>query len=52
MAKLFVTYQQPTDTKAFDAHYAEKHVPLVKAIPGLRGFELSSGDVMSCYCTD
>ena len=46
MAKLFVTYQQPTDVKAFDAHYAEKHVPLVKAIPGLRGFELSSGDVM------
>lgn len=45
MAKLFVTYQQPADPAAFDAHYAEKHVPLVKAIPGLRQFELSSGDV-------
>ncbi|KAF3999126.1 EthD family reductase [Glaciimonas immobilis] len=45
MAKLFVTYQQPVDVNAFNTHYYEKHVPLVKAIPGLRSYELSEGEV-------
>jgi uncharacterized protein (TIGR02118 family) len=46
MAKLFAIYQQPVDPIAFDAHYFDKHVPIAKAIPGLRHYELSYGDVM------
>jgi uncharacterized protein (TIGR02118 family) len=30
---------------AFDKHYSEKHVPLVKAIPGVRKYEISRGPV-------
>ena len=46
MAKLFAIYQQPTDAAAFDDYYFNKHVPLAKTIPGLRGYEVTRGDVM------
>jgi len=46
MAKLFAVYQQPKDPAAFDRHYFDKHVPLAKAIPGLRRYEVTRGDVM------
>ena len=46
MAKLFAIYQQPIDAAAFDDYYFNKHVPLAKTIPGLRGYEVTSGDVM------
>ncbi len=46
MAKLFAVYQQPADTAAFDDYYFSKHVPLAKTLPGLRGYEVTSGDVM------
>ena len=46
MAKLFAIYQQPKDPAAFDRHYFDKHVPLAKTIPGLRGYEVTRGDVM------
>ena len=46
MAKLFAIYQQPADTAVFDAYYFNKHVPLAKTIPGLRSYEVTSGDVM------
>lgn len=46
MAKLITTYQQPNDAAAFDDHYFNQHVPLAKTIPGVRSFEVSSGDVM------
>ncbi len=46
MAKLFAIYQQPTDAAAFDDYYFSKHVPLAKTIPGLRGYEVTRGDVM------
>ena len=46
MAKLFAIYQQPVDAKAFDDYYFNKHVPLAKTIPGLRGYEVTHGDVM------
>lgn len=46
MAKLFAIYQQPKDPAAFDSYYFEKHVPLAKTIPGLRGYEVTRGDVM------
>ena len=46
MAKLFAIYQQPKDPTAFDDHYFGKHVPLAKKIPGLKSYEVTSGDVM------
>jgi uncharacterized protein (TIGR02118 family) len=46
MAKLFAIYQQPADPAAFDRHYLDTHVPLVKKIPGLRSYEVTRGDVM------
>ncbi len=46
MAKLFAIYQQPIDAAAFDDYYFNKHVPLAKTIPGLRGYEVTRGDVM------
>ena len=45
MARLLVTYMKREDAAAFDAHYMETHVPLAKAIPGLRRFDLSQGPV-------
>ena len=38
-------YKTPQDTAAFDKHYAEKHIPLAKKIPGLRQYEVSNGAV-------
>ena len=35
---LTVLYGQPDDPAAFDAHYTQKHVPLVDPIPGLQGW--------------
>ena len=46
MAKLFAIYQQPKDPAAFDEHYFNKHVPLAKKIPGLKGYEVTRGDVI------
>jgi uncharacterized protein (TIGR02118 family) len=38
-------YKTPRDAAAFDQHYADKHVPLAKKIPGVRKFEMSKGPV-------
>lgn len=46
MAKLIAIYQQPEDAAVFDDYYFNKHVPLAKTVPGLRGYEVSRGDVM------
>ena len=46
MAKLFAVYQQPKDPAAFDSYYYGKHVPLAKTIPGLKSYEVTTGDVM------
>jgi uncharacterized protein (TIGR02118 family) len=45
MARLLVMYKAPQDAAAFDKHYAEKHIPLAKKIPGLRQYEVSQGVV-------
>ncbi len=45
MASLLVMYKTPIDPVAFDAHYQSHHIPLAKALPGLRGFEISEGPV-------
>jgi len=47
MAHVVVTYKTPKDTAAFDKHYFEVHVPLVKKIPGLKKYEVSQGPVAS-----
>jgi len=45
MARLLVMYKTPRDAAAFDKHYAERHIPLAKKIPGLRRYEISKGGV-------
>jgi uncharacterized protein (TIGR02118 family) len=45
MARLLVMYKTPRDAAAFDRHYAEKHIPLAKKIPGVRKYEVSKGAV-------
>ena len=47
MASLVVLYKTPKDAKAFDEHYAAKHIPLAKAIPGVRKYEISTGPVVT-----
>lgn len=47
MAEVVVTYKTPKDPAAFDKHYAETHIPLVKKMPGLKKFQLSQGAVAS-----
>jgi len=47
MAKLVVLYKTPTDSAAFDSYYSSTHIPIAKKIPGLRGYEISAGPVVS-----
>ena len=44
MAKVIAMYRTPADAAAFDRYYFDKHVPLAKTIPGLRGYEVTRGD--------
>jgi uncharacterized protein (TIGR02118 family) len=37
--KLVVLYTQPDDPSAFDRHYFDTHMPLVRAVPGLQRAE-------------
>jgi uncharacterized protein (TIGR02118 family) len=39
--RLTVQYFDPADGPAFEAAYRERHVPLVRAVPGLERFTLS-----------
>jgi len=39
LIKLTVLYGHPSDTAAFDEHYANVHVPLVHKVPDLQRFE-------------
>jgi uncharacterized protein (TIGR02118 family) len=45
MARMVVIYKTPADVKAFERHYFETHIPLVKQIPGFRTYEISRGPV-------
>jgi len=38
MYRVTIVYNHPTDPAAFDQHYDEKHLPLVRDIPGLSRF--------------
>ncbi|MFQ5946655.1 MAG: EthD family reductase [Anaerolineae bacterium] len=35
MVKLIALYKKPEDPEAFDRHYEEVHVPLIRKVPGL-----------------
>jgi uncharacterized protein (TIGR02118 family) len=41
MHRVTVQYFDPADGPAFEASYRERHVPLVKAVPGLDRFTLT-----------
>jgi uncharacterized protein (TIGR02118 family) len=41
MHKITVQYFDPADGDDFEAAYRERHVPLVRAVPGLERFTLS-----------
>ncbi len=41
MIKLVALYAHPADKEAFDKHYNEVHVPLVRQMPGLLKTEVS-----------
>jgi uncharacterized protein (TIGR02118 family) len=45
MARLVAIYKTPADVGAFDTHYFGTHIPLAKAMPGFRKYEVSHGPV-------
>ena len=45
MAKVIALYKKPADAAAFDKYYFSTHVPIAKAVPGLRKYEVSTGTV-------
>lgn len=45
MARMVVIYRTPRDTAAFDKHYFDVHIPIVKKVPGLRKYEVSRGPI-------
>lgn len=47
MKLTIVAYGQPADPAGFDRHYANVHVPLVRAMPHLQAFEYSKGPVVT-----
>lgn len=47
MKKVLVFYGIPEDKRAFDKHYREVHIPLVRKMPHLKGFNCSNGAVVS-----
>ncbi len=47
MAKIIAMYKTPTDPAAFDRYYFGPHVKLAKAVPGLKGYEITRGPVMT-----
>jgi uncharacterized protein (TIGR02118 family) len=45
MAQMIVIYRTPRDVEAFDRHYFDIHVPLVRKLPGLKKYEVSDGPI-------
>jgi len=37
-ARFLALYETPADPEAFDRHYREVHIPLLRQLPGLRRF--------------
>ena len=46
-AKLIALYHHPEDPARFDEYYFNRHVPIAKRVPGLRGYEVSAGPVVT-----
>ncbi len=40
-ATFLVLYSTPADPETFERHYSDVHVPLTKALPGLRSYTLA-----------
>jgi uncharacterized protein (TIGR02118 family) len=38
MYRVTICFGKPSDPAAFDSHYAQVHVPLVRLVPGLANF--------------
>ena len=47
MAKIIAMYKTPTDPAAFDRYYFGPHAKLAKTVPGLKGYEVTRGPVMT-----
>jgi uncharacterized protein (TIGR02118 family) len=47
MAKIIAMYKPPKDAGAFDRYYFGPHMKLAKAVPGLKGYEITRGPIMS-----
>ena len=47
MAKLIAMYKTPADAAAFDRYYYATHVPIAKKVPGLKGYEVSRGPIVT-----
>ena len=45
MTWVVALHRKPDDPAAYMKHYSETHIPLAKALPGLRRFEVSKGGV-------
>lgn len=37
-ARFLAVYEAPADSEAFDRHYREVHIPLIRDLPGLRRY--------------
>ena len=40
-ARFLAVYETPADPGAFDRHYREVHIPLLRRLPGLRRYTIS-----------
>ncbi len=49
MAQMIVIYEKPGNPAAFDRHYFELHVPLIRRLPGLRTLATNRGPIISLY---
>ena len=41
MIKLIALYRKPSDIAAFEKHYFDVHIPLIKKTPGLKKIEIT-----------
>jgi len=39
-ARFLALYETPADPEAFDRHYRETHIPLIRGLPGLRRYTI------------
>ena len=49
-ARFLALYEAPADPEAFDRHYRETHIPLIRLLPGLRRYALGR-DVTTLHGT-